>query len=283
MQNVRVRPGARVSSFRRLAAAAWDPPRDPTIYGSIEVDATAILAYLDGLRRHGVHATVTHAVGRALAIVLAEHPALNVLVRLGRFYPREDIDILFQVAQHGDAGDPSEPDLSALVLRGVDTKSVAQIAGEFAEQTAAIRDDRDTEMAAVRRSMSRIPPLLLRPLHRLLDFVQYTLNLRVPGLPRDSFGSAMVSNVGMYGITDAYAPLFPPSHCPIVLLVGAITRRPWVVNDERGERVEVRPVLPLRATLDHRVVDGVQAARVAARLRELLAAPDLLDRAPTSV
>lgn len=280
MRNVRVRPSAPVTSFRRIAAAAWDPPRDPTIYGSVEVDATPLLAYLDGLRGRGIHATVTHAVGRALAIVLAEHPELNVLVRLGRFYRREDVDILFQVAQHGDAGDPAEPDLSAIVLRGVDTRSVAQIAAEFAARTAATRADRDAEMASVRRSMGRIPPLLLRPLHRLLDFVQYTLNLRVPGLPRDAFGSAMVTNVGMFGISDAYAPLFPPSHCPVVMLVGAITRRPWVVHDERGERVEVRPVLPLRATLDHRVVDGVQAARVAARLRALLAAPELLDRAP---
>lgn len=277
MQNVRIRPGARVTSFRRIAAAAWDPPRDPTIYGSVELDATPLLAYLGDLQRRGVHATVTHAVGRALAIALAEHPELNVFIRLGRCVRREDIDILFQVAQHGDAADPEEPDLSAIVLRGVDGKSVTQIAGEFAARMAAIRADRDPEMASMRRTMSRIPPLLLRPLHRLLDVVQYTLNLRVPGLPRDAFGSAMITNLGMYGIADAFAPLFPPSHCPVVLLVGAITRRPWVVNDDQGERVEIRPVLPLHATLDHRVVDGVQAARVAARLRELLTTPELLE------
>lgn len=282
MHNVHLRPSHAVSTFRRLAAAAWDAPRDATIYGSVEIDATPLLAYLDDLRSRGVRATVTHAVGRALAVVLAEHPELNVLIRLGRFYPREDVDILFQVALHDDASDPAAQDLSAVVLRGVDRKSVAQIADEFAARTTAVRADLDPEMADLRRRMVRIPPLWLRPLQRVLDFVQYTLNLRVPGLPRDSFGSAMLTNVGMYGITHAYAPLFPPSHCPLVVLVGAITRRPWVVSDAQGERLEIRPVLPIHATLDHRVIDGVQAARVAARLRALLGEPGLLDREPAA-
>lgn len=280
MQNVRIHPSRAVSTFRRIALAAWGAPRDATVYGSVEIDATRLLAHLDDLRARGVHATATHAVGRALAVALAEHPELNVLIRWGRFYRRETVDILFQVALHDAPDDAAEPDLSAIVLRDVDSKTVAQIADEFAARTAAVRADRDPEMASVRRSMGRVPPLLLRPLHRLLDFVQYTLNVRVPGLPRDSFGSAMVTNVGMYGITHAYAPLFPPSHCPLVLLVGAITRRPWVVSDAQGERLEIRPVLPLHATVDHRVVDGVQAARIAARLRALLAAPELLDRGP---
>ncbi len=280
MQHVRLRPSHPVSTFRRIATAAWGPPSDPTVYGSVEIDATPVLAYLESLREQGVRATVTHVVGRALAIVLAEHPELNVLIRLGRFQRREDVDILFQVALHGDAGDASEPDLSAIVLRKVDEKSVAQIASEFAERTASVRADGDVEMASLRHRMGWIPPLLLLPLQRFLDFVQYTVNLRVPGLPRDAFGSAMVTNVGMFGITHAYAPLFPPSHCPVVLLVGAITRQPWVVADEKGERIEIRPVLPLHATIDHRVLDGVQAARISARLRELLARPSLLDRDP---
>lgn len=277
MPHVRLRPSHPVSTFRRIATAAWGPPCDPTVYGSVELDATPVLAYLESLREQGVRATVTHVVGRALAIVLAEHPELNVLIRLGRFQRREDVDILFQVALHGDAGDPAEPDLSAIVLRKVDEKSVAQIADEFAERTASVRADRDVEMASLRHRMGWIPPLLLRPLQRLLDFAQYTLNLHIPGLPRDAFGSAMVTNVGMFGITHAYAPLFPPSHCPVVLLVGAITRQPWVVGDGPDERIEIRPVLPLHATIDHRVLDGVQAARISARLRELLTRPSLLD------
>jgi pyruvate/2-oxoglutarate dehydrogenase complex dihydrolipoamide acyltransferase (E2) component len=48
--------------------------------------------------------------------------------------------------------------------------------------------------------------------------------------------------------------------------------RPWAV----GDRVEVRPVLRLCATFDHRLIDGAAAGRFAARLGELFAAPALL-------
>ena len=42
-------PVENASSFRRMAAAMWRSPRDPSIYGSMDVDATAALAYLASL------------------------------------------------------------------------------------------------------------------------------------------------------------------------------------------------------------------------------------------
>lgn len=279
MENIRLSPQERVSTFRRLAVAAWGPPRDPSIYGSVLVDATPALAWLEGLRaRTGCQATVTHLVGRALAVALAERPDLNALIRLGRFYRRVDVDIFFQVALQAASNDPGALDLSGVLVRGADRKPVEAIARELGERLAAVREDRDPELAGARRALGLLPGALLRPLQVALDVLQYSLNLRVPGLPRDPFGSAAVTNVGMYGVTWAYAPLFPPSRSPIVVLVGAITRQPWVVHDGAGERIEVRPVLPLHATFDHRVLDGVQAARLAARIQALLAEPALLER-----
>jgi pyruvate/2-oxoglutarate dehydrogenase complex dihydrolipoamide acyltransferase (E2) component len=43
-----------------------------------------------------------------------------------------------------------------------------------------------------------------------------------------------------------------------------------------GDRVEVRPVLRLCATFDHRIIDGAAAGRFAARLTQLFASPDQL-------
>lgn len=278
MENVKLRPLRRVSPFRQLAVSAWDAPRDPSIHGSLELDATPALAYLEAVAaRTGQRVTLTHLVGRALAVALRERPELNVLIRRGRFWQRRDVDIFFQVALKADAGDDAALDLSGVVVRDADRKSTAAIAREFGERVAAVRDDRDPELAGMRRALSAIPPLVLRPLHAVLDVLQYSFNLRLPGLPRDPFGSAMVTNVGMFGVRWAYAPLFPPSHCPIVVLVGAVAPRPWVVDGPEGPRVEVRPVLPLHATFDHRVLDGVQGARLAARLQQLLGEPARLD------
>jgi pyruvate dehydrogenase E2 component (dihydrolipoamide acetyltransferase) len=276
MRNFKARPAGALSTFRRLALAAWDDPRDPSIHGTLEVDATAALAHLEALHaRTGEHATLTHLVGRALAVVLAERPELHMLVRRGRLHAREQVDIFFQVAlTEAQAG---ACDLSGLVIRAADRKSIAAIAREFGERLTQIRRDCDPQLGALRRRLAALPPALLRPVQAALDVVEYRLNLRVPGLPRDAFGSAAVSNVGMFGVRWAHAPLFPPAHWPILLLVGAVKPRPWAVEADGVARVEVRPVLPLHATLDHRVLDGLQAARLSTRMEELLTRPELLD------
>lgn len=278
MPNVRLRRVRDVSTFRRLAVAAWRPSRDPSIHGSLELDATAALAYLEAVHaRTGQKVTLTHLVGRAVAVALRERPQVSMMIRRQRFYARRDVDIFFQVALAREAADARAYDLSGIVIRNADRKSTAAIAREFGARVEAVRADRDPELAGLRRALARVPPLLLRPLYTVLDVLQYSFNLRLPGLPRDPFGAAMVTNVGMFGVRWAYPPLFPPAHCPIVILVGAVTLRPWVVHTDAGPRVEPRPVLPLHATFDHRVLDGVEAARFGARIEALLEAPGQLD------
>lgn len=74
-----------------------------------------------------------------------------------------------------------------------------------------------------------------------------------------------------FGSTDgefAAMVVMPPQ----VAIVGAghIARRPWAVED----RVEVRPVLPLSLTIDHRAVTGVEATRFLGALVNHLQLPD---------
>jgi pyruvate dehydrogenase E2 component (dihydrolipoamide acetyltransferase) len=88
-------------------------------------------------------------------------------------------------------------------------------------------------------------------------------------MPRDPFGSAIVTSVGMFGIDTAFAPFVPLARCPILILIPEVRPRPWAV----GDRVEVRPVLRICGTFDHRIIDGAAAGRFAATLSALLAAP----------
>ncbi len=64
----------------------------------------------------------------------------------------------------------------------------------------------------------------------------------------------------------------PLARCPMLILIPEIRPRPWAV----GTTVEVRPVLRLCATFDHRIIDGAAAGRFANRLTQLFEQPDLL-------
>lgn len=275
MSNIALRPFTHASSFRRIAAVAWDPPRDPTVYGTVEVRAEALLQWID-LKRHetGERITITHAVVRALALALRKHPDCNAIVRWGRPQLREDVDIFAQVAV--ESGDKvGSTDLSGVVIRKADQKDICAISGELRQGSARIRRDEDAAFKRTKSQAMMLPSLLMGPALRLIAFLQYTLNIDTTflGAPRDPFGSAMVTSLGMMGIRMGYAPFFPLAATALVVLVGSVEDRA-VVDD--GVVVPGK-VLLLNATCDHRIIDGFHAAKLAYEMKQLLENPRLLE------
>ncbi len=85
-------------------------------------------------------------------------------------------------------------------------------------------------------------------------------------------GTFTISNLGMFGIPHFRAVINPPESA--ILAVGSVVRKPVVVDDQ--DAVEVRPMLSLTLSADHRVIDGVVAARFLSDLVTGLESPSLL-------
>jgi len=277
MKNLNLQPYKTASSFRKLAAAAWTAPREPNVYGSVGVRAQPLLDWLDARSEaEGIRLTVTHAVVRAVAMVLRRHPDANALVRFGQLHLREDVDIYVHVLLREKPGDRiGEADLSGTCLRRADRLSTVDIARAIEAAVEAKRSGHDPELVRTRRDTRWMPGWLLRLGLRLAELLQYGLNLRTDwlGVPRDPVGSAEVSSVGMFGIRTAYGPFFPLARNAIAVVAGAVVDE--VVADN-GTAV-VTPVLTLNATFDHRVIDGFHAAVLTREVRQLLEHPELLD------
>lgn len=86
-------------------------------------------------------------------------------------------------------------------------------------------------------------------------------------------GTTTLTNVGVFGV-DTGTPLLNPGETAI-LAVGAINRRPWVSGQGGEERLEIRSVLQLALSFDHRVMDGQQGSQVLADTVAVLARPGL--------
>jgi pyruvate dehydrogenase E2 component (dihydrolipoamide acetyltransferase) len=250
-----------------MALHAWNAPRDPTVYGVLDVDADNAQRYVERLREEsGKRVTLTHVIGKAVAVAIAERPEVNAIVRRGRLYVRDSIDIFFQVTF--DAGE----NLAGAKLVGVDKKSVPEIADELSQRAERIRVKKDDPTQKSASLLSRMPPVATRLAMRAAEHLTYDmgLNLSSLGVPYDAFGSAMVTSVAGFGLTVGQAPLFPPSRTPVVLTVGAVRDAPMAVDG----KVVVRPMLTIGAAFDHRVLDGYQAGRMAKRFREVLSDPE---------
>ncbi len=258
--------GARLTGWRHIANAMWGPPDDPQIYGALDVDAAAPLAFIERARAAGHHVTATHLVGRALAHALVEVPDLNVRIRGMRAYPRSSVDVFFITAVSGGH------DLSGVKVEAVDTHSVYDVAVELGRRARRMKSGDDREFARSKQVMDRLPRRVLRAALRATSFVTSTLQLDVAplALHRNPFGSAMVTSVGMFGLPQGFAPLAWMYDVPLLVLVGEITERAVVVDHQ----VVVRSVLPITATIDHRYVDGWHVSRLMRAFKAYLAAPD---------
>jgi len=84
-----------------------------------------------------------------------------------------------------------------------------------------------------------------------------------------SDGTFTITNLGMYDI-DTFTPLINPPECAI-LGVGRIVEKPIV----KAGRIEVKPMMILSLSFDHRIVDGAPASRFMQTLKKIIEGVDL--------
>jgi len=85
-------------------------------------------------------------------------------------------------------------------------------------------------------------------------------------------GTFTLSNLGMFGIDQFRAIINPPESA--ILAVGKVVRKPVVINNQ--DEIEVRPIMSMTLSADHRVIDGVVAANFLQDLVLAIEAPDIL-------
>ncbi len=234
-----------------------------------------------GVRRHMVHALLELDVTRARQLIRDHEAATGerlsftafVVASLaraidadrrlqayrdwrGRLVLFDEVDVVTLV----------EPEVDAVaiphVIRAANRRTVREIHDE-------IRRVQSRPGASAQRSglLARLSPWVPGLLRRL--FLR-TLR-RDPHWLKRVAGTTLVTSVGMFGPGTGWAVGIVPLHT-LCLTVGGITRKPGVVD----ERVEVREVLAVTASIDHDVVDGAPAARFARHLRELVEGAEVL-------
>jgi pyruvate dehydrogenase E2 component (dihydrolipoamide acetyltransferase) len=75
-------------------------------------------------------------------------------------------------------------------------------------------------------------------------------------------GTFTITNLGMYGV-DFFMPIINPPEAAI-LGVGRMVEKPVVLNG----KVEVRPIVTLSLSYDHRIIDGAPAAKFLTSIKD---------------
>jgi len=91
-------------------------------------------------------------------------------------------------------------------------------------------------------------------------------------MPEDyNGGTFTISNLGMYGIDNFTAIINPPEAA--ILAVGTAKRIPVVIEEKGAEKIEIRSLMEVTLSVDHRLIDGAMAANFLKRLKYYLEFP----------
>jgi pyruvate dehydrogenase E2 component (dihydrolipoamide acetyltransferase) len=268
MAHLELIPKDNISSFRKLAIGSWKTAYDPTVYGTMTLRMDKALAYIEAFRQKtGIRLTVTHLVTKAMAEALRRCPDANAILRFNKIYLRQRITLSTLVVQT----DGGKVDLTSAKIDDAEQKSLRQIAAEMEAAVQKVRQRKDEMLEKGKGTIQKIPYVFLNLFTWLMSFFMYTLNwdMTWAGMPRDAFGSAIVTNVGSLGLDTAYVPLVPYTRVPIFIAPGAIKDAP-VVEDGK---VVAGKIMNVNASFDHRFIDGFHAGILATTMREMLENP----------
>jgi pyruvate/2-oxoglutarate dehydrogenase complex dihydrolipoamide acyltransferase (E2) component len=259
--------------WRITAAAIYTTPTDSRVYGTLDIDVTDAKRFLDEKRGSGVKITMTHLATTVLARAVAfDVPEMNCFIRRGRVVGRERIDVMVPVAIGGGEG------VSAILIKDAHARTVTSIAEEIRTRAEENRSGTESKTAQNKYLLNRIPWPLRRPVFRFLKWITVDMGIKIKslGLSADSFGSFIVSDIGSFGLNTGMTSLMPAAKIPAVIVLGKIEEKPVVRNGQ----IEIRTILPLTGTFDHRIVDGLQIGKLAQGIKRNFRKPEWLDEVP---
>jgi pyruvate dehydrogenase E2 component (dihydrolipoamide acetyltransferase) len=263
------------NDWRKVAAAIYRKPLDSKILGQVELDVTDLEEYISEKRKSGLKVTLTHVFTMAAARALRfEVPELNAFVRRGSIVQRQQVDAMVSMLMDGS-------EMGSVRVNQADQLTIDEFAASISEGIKNARKGNTDKTTDMKARIAGIPWPLRVWVLRFIKFATITwgISIRKLGLTTDSFGSFIVSNIGTLGLTIGFPALMPISNVSFVLIIGAVDKKPWVINDE----IKIRRIITLGAALDHRICDGSHGGRLFRYLKFISKNPQVLESKPENV
>ena len=148
-----------------------------------------------------------------------------------------------------------------------------QVNASFQDKTVRYYEHADIGVAVATENGLITPVVRSADLKSLLDIAVEVRELadraRDRKLKPEEYTDATfsVSNLGMFGIDEFTAVINPPEGA--ILAIGAMAQKPIVRNDE----IQIRQMMRVTMSCDHRVVDGAVGARFLQTFKQIMENP----------
>jgi len=259
-----------MSLRRKLQLATWGEPVDGCIKAKISLPCGKVLDFIEKKRKEtGKHITITHVIAKAVGNILKGAPGLNGRIVLDRFIPHKTVDLSVLTTVEGGKN------LSKVKICDVDKKSVEDICQVLEDGATKLRTGKDENFKKSMGPIKLLPTFIIRILTTVFGYLSGSCGIDIAGLGVEAypFGGAIITNVGMFGIGEAYAPFTPFARVPMLVLIGSIQDGVVIVDGE----VTVQKKIKMTVTLDHRYIDGAQGKVMTKCITEAFENPESLE------
>lgn len=256
------------SDWRKVASVIYKKPIDSKVFGAVDLDVTELENFVSDKRKQGLKITLTHIMALTVARALKEIPELNAYVRRGKIVQRPSVDAMISVLQ-------ADGQMGSIKIPNADTLNLSSLASFMTDEIQKSRRGNENRAMQSKNILSSIPWPFRGWFFRLYKTITINWGLSIPflGLSTDSFGSFVITNIGSIGLETGYPALLPSSNVAFVLVMGGISKKPVVVNDE----IVIRRIMSLSIVMDHRLVDASHGGQLFRFIKYMVRHPKNLE------
>ncbi len=257
------------NDWRKVSAAIYKKPQDGKIFGSVEIDVTELEAFITQKRKEGLKITLTHIFTLAVARgIKDEVPELNCFVRRGSIIHRNQVDAMVSVLLKDD-------EMGSVRVENVDQMNLTQLSESLSDGIKQSRSGDEDKTMQMKGKMARIPWPFRRLVFNIIKALTIKWGVSIPamGLTANNFGSYVITNIGVVGLDAGFPSLFPISNVSFVFVMGNVSKKAVVINDE----VVIRRMITISSTMDHRIVDAVHGGKLFKFVKQIVRDPSVLE------
>lgn len=245
----------------------WDDPKDPILIFTVEFDLTNTFNFIEKYNeKKDKKLNYESFVIKAMTNAFQNHNSFGK-ISLGNFIVSKEVNIF--VRYH------KKKELFSKIIKNCQQKKVENINSEiFALKNTLKKEKKDEFDFFFKNKYEKyIPPFLLNWIIYILTIISYDFEIKIPFLKieKENFGNLFVNIIDSKNYKSFHTPLYP--HCRTI--ASATFGKPFdqvCVNE--NEKIEIRKILRVDFSGDHRHADGSSFKVFYPRINEVLRNPE---------
>ena len=241
---------------------------------TVDIPVEPLRQYMNAQRKRGKHISHMALMLTAYAHVVGEFPTLNRFVINKKIYEHKDLKVSLVVLRSGVSA--NDDTMAKLDLSPADTIfDVQDKIDKYIEENAAGAEENETSIDRIMNVFVKMGPLM--------NFVGWLLRFgdKHGLLPQSLLdvspfhASVLFTNLASIRTNHVYHHVYDFGTTSISIAMGNMRD---TVRRGKGGQVEVVRCIPLGVVMDERICNGHYFALAFARMRELLAHPEELEK-----